>query len=327
MKFLWLIFFSVGVALYGEVSTFTWESDLTKSLLLSQKTNKQLLLFFAGSDWSVPSMKMKKEILDSSDFRESLQDYFIFMQVDFPEYHQLTDQQLLQNRLLKEKYHITRLPCLLLLDQNQREIARLDYLPEKKEQLAQQLLHFIAIDKTLGANLSLLKNKVALSGNKLKELYKIAEELGREEDTAFLIQNGIDSEEGGFFMLKAYQKKVQSGQISHEETKSLRQKLLSSQEEDIVYSVALSDFQELSKTGAKVGLVELIAPLQEYLARYGQSRSENVWRTEMMIAQVYMTFDLYEKAYHYAKKAHEKAPIEFKTEIARSLTYIEKQGD
>jgi protein disulfide-isomerase len=304
-----------------------WENDFSKSVLLSREMNKEILLFFTGSDWSGPSMKMKKEILDSAEFRKALQDRFIFVQIDFPMHTQLEETRLAQNTMLKEQFAITSLPTLLLLNQNKREITRLGYLPEEKENVSQQLLRLVEYDKKLEAALALLENKVSFSGKRLKELYTMAEELGRTHEIEILLREGMASDEKLFFMLKLYQQLVQNGQMIQERTKSLRQQLWASKEEEICYSIALIDFQELSKQTTQCSLPEVIAPLKNYLSQFDSTRSENVWRTEMMIAQVYMTFDLYEKALYYARRAYEKAPAEVKSEIAHSLSYIEDQHE
>lgn len=325
MRFLLLLSVFAISFLYGEVD-YSWESDFAKSLSLSKSSNKGLLLFFSGSDWSGPSMKMKKEILDNKEFRGALQEDFIFVEVDFPMHSQLAFEQNEKNKILKERFAITHFPCLLLLDQNEREITRLDYLPDEKEQLSHYLLHLVALDKKVMAAVALLENKVTISGRRLKELYDMAEELGHKGSLAIFLQEGMNSEEPLFFMLKSYQHSIQKGQIGKGEVELLREKLVASKDEGICYSVALTDFQALSKQGVRVTLAQVIAPLKSYLAEFGGSFSENVWRTEMMIAQVYMTYDLYERAYYYAKQAYEKAPVEFKDEIAHSLNYIEDQN-
>src|SRR6185503_10968077 len=183
MQLLLVLFFLSAPLLYGEQSCL-WENDFIKSLALSKQTNKNLLLFFTGSDWSGPSMKMKKEILDSAEFRETLRDDFIFVQIDFPRHSPLGEGQLAQNRMLQEQFKITHFPCLLLLDQHKREITRLDYLPEEKENLSHQLLRVVALDRKLIAALTLLENKGFLSGKQLQELYTMAEELDRSHEMA-----------------------------------------------------------------------------------------------------------------------------------------------
>ena len=66
-------------------------------------------------------------------------------------------------------------------------------------------------------------------------------------------------------------------------------------------------------------------PLIEYLAHFGETDQKNIWRIEMMIAEMYLDADKWDEALEHAEKAYQAAPEAMHKEIAHSLNYIRSQ--
>ncbi len=129
MKILFLFLFSF----FFLAPPVPWENDFTKAKELSKQEKKCLLLYFTGSDWSSPSIKMEKLLFESDEFQNYAATNLILAYADFPH---LKDNQLegylnRQNRKLAEKYNPNGyLPYTVLLDNNDRILKTWYGLPK-----------------------------------------------------------------------------------------------------------------------------------------------------------------------------------------------------
>lgn len=84
-----------------------WMTDFDKAQKESKETNHPVLLYFSGSDWCGPCIKMKKEVLESSEFEEYADDNLVLVNADFPRMkkNMLSDEQTKQNEVLAEKFN------------------------------------------------------------------------------------------------------------------------------------------------------------------------------------------------------------------------------
>ena len=311
-----IVFLSLVVCPMG--FALEWKSDYTRVLDLSKQQNKPVLLFFNGSDWSGLAMKMKHEVLDTLAFQERIQDQFICMEADFPIHTTLHQELALQNNELKKRFNVSDLPLLLVLDADERVIAQMGYFPEGGQQLAEDLLRVVEQDDRLTFG---LKNLNAPS-TQLKELYELARELGRTSAMEEILETGLSTQEPYFFLEK-YRLLVEKGEVGSEEAQTLRQKLATldpENKQEVHFTLALIDFQELAQKNLAPSAT--VQPLIEYLSQWRVSDQKNVWRIEMMIAQIYMESDLKEEALKYAERALHSAPESMHEEIAHSLDYI-----
>ena len=110
-----------------------------------------------------------------------------------------------------------------------------------------------------------------------------------------------------------------------EEAQKLRQKLYDHENasfngQGIPFTLALIDFQELSQKNYEPEIAA--RPLVEYLANYAKTDQKNIWRVEMMIAQLYLNADRWEEALKHAERAYQTAPEAMHSEISHSLDYI-----
>lgn len=302
-----------------------WHTDYAEVKNLSKQENKPALLFFNGSDWAGSAMKMKHEILTSPSFQKEIGGRFICMEIDFPKHTTLSAALALQNSELKTRFQVEDLPSLLLLDNQERIIAQVGYLPETGEQLAADLIKLLEQDEELICGLRHL-DTAAVTSPQLKKLYQLAQELGQQSAIEHILNTGVKNEDP-FCCLEKYRLLVERGEMKSEEALVLRQKLLSFNPESelmngqrIPFTLALIDFQELSRNNCDL---EIIAqPLVEYLARFENIDQKNIWRIEMMLAEIYVEGDKWEEALKHAERAYLTAPETMRAQIAHSLDYI-----
>jgi protein disulfide-isomerase len=321
MKLSSLLIFLLAINLYtSTIHALVWQSDYEKVHSLSKLEKKPMLLFFNGSDWSGYAMRMKHEVLDSSSFQQKIGASFLYMEVDFPQHSSLDEATLRQNESLKARFNIVEIPTLLLIDEGERIIAQIGYLPESGEQLAEDLLKIREQDQQLMSGLLRLDQH----GENLQKLYQLAQELGQQSAIEQIVEKGLQTEDP-YFLLEKYRLLVEGGKMGEKAAMQLRKKIVSIEgtgSRDIHFTLALIDFQQLSQSNTSADCA--VRPLLEYLDRYSRQDQSNIWRIEMMIAQLYMEGDEREKALLHAEKALQYAPTTMHDEIAHSLDYIRK---
>lgn len=320
MRNLVFLIFSLAICpVFGEVE---WHTDYTSACQLAKKEDKALLLFFNGSDWSGWAMKMKHEVLDEAHFLERVGSTFICVEVDFPKHTLLPDETLHQNVLLKQRYHVSDIPSLIILDADQRVISQMNYMSESGEQLACDLLKLVDQDQKLVKAL----NSPPSDPRELNHLYQLAQELNRQTSIEKILELGLQTEDP-FFFLEKYRLLVEEGKMKEKPTLVLRQKIFDldpKNKQGVHFTVALIDFQELcQKQSPKVAA----APLVEYLENFGVQDVANTWRVEMMIAQLYLDTNVFSEALKHAQRAYDTAPAMMQQEIAHSVDYIRSQTE
>ena len=106
------IFFLILVPLFFNAQIHTdvereskWLTDFEKALKLATKEEKNVMVYFTGSDWCPPCKKLKTDLFDSEAFNE-LSDDYILLYVDMPRNKDLlTPGQIQHNNTLFKKYN------------------------------------------------------------------------------------------------------------------------------------------------------------------------------------------------------------------------------
>ena len=87
-------------------------------------------MVFSGSDWCLPCIKLRKNILDSEEFKNFEKEKLVFLEVDFPKKkkNKLTNEQQKINNELAEKYNKEGIfPKILLLSKDGKILANFGY--------------------------------------------------------------------------------------------------------------------------------------------------------------------------------------------------------
>ncbi len=61
-----------------------WVKNITQAKVLAIEKKVPILLVFSGSDWCIPCMKLKKQILLTDTFSNYAKEHFVLLNLDFP---------------------------------------------------------------------------------------------------------------------------------------------------------------------------------------------------------------------------------------------------
>ena len=135
MKKLLLALFGIccGVSLFAAVGSTTpngWYDDFAAAQKASQETGRPILALFTGSDWCPYCVKLKKNVLDTTEFKKFAQSDVILFFADFPDEAKLPDGLRIQNEKLAKKYGIRGFPTTVVISPKGKEMGRIVGCPE-----------------------------------------------------------------------------------------------------------------------------------------------------------------------------------------------------
>ena len=124
------IFLSVELAFSAQADP-GWQTDYKKAQE-EAKTNKKLLLVdFTGSDWCGYCIRLNREILSKSQFKDYASKNLVLLEVDFPRAKQQSTNLKEQNQRLAEEYQIEGFPTIVVLNGDGHKVWRYDgYFPD-----------------------------------------------------------------------------------------------------------------------------------------------------------------------------------------------------
>jgi len=126
-----LLFGLVSLFLFSSIS---WQGDFKTAEEQAAKENKLVLVNFSGSDWCIPCMRLRKEILESTVFENYAQEHLVLVRADFPRQkkNQLNAEQVKRNEALADKYNAEgTFPLTLLIDKNGKVVKKWDGMPNE----------------------------------------------------------------------------------------------------------------------------------------------------------------------------------------------------
>lgn len=124
---IFLLFFCLVMTAQG-----TKHLTFRESLEKSKTENKNLLLYFSGSDWCAPCVKFKKQFIQTEAFTKFSEESLILFNADFPRLkkNQLPEMEAKENDGLAEKYNSNGyFPMILLLNPKGEIIKKWEQLP------------------------------------------------------------------------------------------------------------------------------------------------------------------------------------------------------
>lgn len=89
----------------------TWHTDVEEAVKIAAKENKQILLFFTGSDWCGWCHKFQKDILKTPDFEKWSKD-FVLVELDFPRSSPQNEKTKTQNNQLRNTFGVRGFPTV-----------------------------------------------------------------------------------------------------------------------------------------------------------------------------------------------------------------------
>jgi thiamine biosynthesis lipoprotein len=95
---------------------------------LASKTQKYVLLVFAGSDWCAPCIRFEKDVLKRPEFSSFAESHLVIFTADFPQRKTLSKEIVDQNEKLAERYNPKGLfPNILLIRSDGSLLSTLPY--------------------------------------------------------------------------------------------------------------------------------------------------------------------------------------------------------
>ncbi|MEN9656193.1 MAG: hypothetical protein RL311_1139 [Bacteroidota bacterium] len=125
------------IALFLLLSSFSFSQkneNFSQKLELAKTENKNVLLYFSGSDWCAPCVKFKKFIVNTPEFQSFATENLILYNADFPRLskNKLAKEVEKENETLADKYNSKGIfPLILLLDTEGNVIKKWEEYPKE----------------------------------------------------------------------------------------------------------------------------------------------------------------------------------------------------
>jgi thioredoxin-related protein len=139
------------------------DTDFLTSIALAKRSNRPLLLAFLGTDWSILSLKLDREVFDQAAFADNSKYNFLLCKIHFYQMHEREPQILRQNRDLAIKYHIEQFPTVVVLSPDGAELGRLGYIAGSVEKFADAVNKLISGSHSSRRNSSYFDDYTILS--------------------------------------------------------------------------------------------------------------------------------------------------------------------
>ena len=121
----------------GPTTPEGWLDDSKAAFETAEKKQLPVLLLLTGSDWCPYCVKLKKNALDKSEFKNFAKDNLILLYADFPDQTKLPEELSKQNNELAKKFGVRGFPTTIVLSPDGKEAGRIvgyasDYLEQVK---------------------------------------------------------------------------------------------------------------------------------------------------------------------------------------------------
>ncbi len=121
------------------------DTNFSAAAIRARTTNRPLLLAFLGTDWSMSSLRLDREVFDQAEFADNSKYNFLLCKIHFYQTQKREPHVLVQNQQLAEKFHVEQFPTVIVLNPNGVELGRLGYIPGGPQKFA------AAVDKIIGS--------------------------------------------------------------------------------------------------------------------------------------------------------------------------------
>lgn len=124
-----LLVFFIGVPSppVSAYNRFEWLTNLTKAQERASEEDKEIFVYFCGSDWCKWCEKFKREALQNDDFYGFVRNNFVLLLIDFPKNSWCSKNDQHRNMIVALRYNVTSIPTVLILNSDGKEIRRFVY--------------------------------------------------------------------------------------------------------------------------------------------------------------------------------------------------------
>ena len=130
MKYRLAILLLTSVLVNSPMLCQTTLTNFEEAAERASEEGKRLMMVFSGSDWCKPCIQLRKEILESSEFRTFQKDHLVVLELDFPHRKKdaLSKEQVAHNERMADKFNPKGLfPLVLLFDISQKSFQPISY--------------------------------------------------------------------------------------------------------------------------------------------------------------------------------------------------------
>jgi len=130
MNFILYFFLFVSVTSWStDNANNKWVDEYATAHRIANEEDKPLLVFFSGSDWCKPCIKLKKYIVDTGQFQALASEKFVLYNADFPINKKQKKTTIRQNEALAEKYNKEGLfPKIVIVSTKGNVLAEIGYI-------------------------------------------------------------------------------------------------------------------------------------------------------------------------------------------------------
>ncbi|CAM1374356.1 thioredoxin family protein [Tenacibaculum xiamenense] len=140
MKFNWFILFCLtSIMMFSQKNIVEgtrvvpkWELSFELAKKRAKQEKKPILIYFSGSDWCGPCIKLDNELFHTEKFVSFYEDKFVLYLADFPRNKDLvSDEARKINKKLSKKYN-NSFPMVLIINRKGKVLGerRGSYLPD-----------------------------------------------------------------------------------------------------------------------------------------------------------------------------------------------------
>jgi thioredoxin-related protein len=104
------------------------DTNFPRAAALAKSTKRPLLLAFIGTDWSISSLKLDREVFDQAEFADNSKYNFLLCKLHFYQTRERSPETVRQNEELATKYKVREFPTVVVLGPDGQEIGRLGYI-------------------------------------------------------------------------------------------------------------------------------------------------------------------------------------------------------
>jgi thioredoxin-related protein len=126
-----------------------WHYSIEDALSLAKQSDKNVFVFFTGSDWCSWCDKLNEEVFDHKIFKDYVNDNMIMVYLDFPQSNILTPSQKEYNNSKQQEYKIAGYPSVLILDADGEVLIQSGYReggPAKYVRFLEESLNWVDDD-------------------------------------------------------------------------------------------------------------------------------------------------------------------------------------
>jgi thioredoxin-related protein len=138
----------------------TWLTSIEEAQKIAQKTNKDILIDFTGSDWCGWCIKLHEEVFGTEKWNQEIPKKYVLVVLDFPKNKELSKEQKEYNEKLGREYAINGYPTVILLDSAGRIYARTGYQKGGVDNYLTHLEELAKQKQTINDSLKQIKESV-----------------------------------------------------------------------------------------------------------------------------------------------------------------------